>query len=337
MSYWIGYIIILLAGGGAGIGALVYIHRRGAGWRKGAENGLLLLLTLFFMFMLAEFYFKVVFAQTDGFSQTLANRNWFERYWVDNSLGYRDVEWPQEAIQNNTRVLVVGDSLAAGYGIEKVEDRFSNVLGQKLGQDYLVMNIASPGINTRQEIEKVMAFPYKPDILILQYYVNDIRNAAEERNAVFKLPKSEPWPIFKPLVEHSYALNFVYWRSVRLGPRAWHGAYLAWLQGAYNDPDIWWLHQQELLSLTQGAASEQVKLVVVVFPILTDLEGSRVITDKVVGFFREQGVPTVDVAALIPPDAPPEQLVVNPLDGHPNEWVHRQVAEALYEIVVELE
>jgi hypothetical protein len=287
--------------------------------------------------MAAEIFFKVFFAQTDGFSQTLAHRNWFQRYWIINSLGYRDVEWQPEDLSNRTKIAVLGDSFAAGYGIERIEDRFSNILGEKLGDDYLVMNLAVPAVSTQQEIERITNFPYKPDILILQYYINDIRHAAEERNSIFDLPKVTPPPLLEPLVENSYAINFFYWRSVSLGPQAWQNSYLAWLKGAYNDPDIWWLHQQELLTIYQGAASERVRLIVVVFPGLTDIEGSRELTSKVVNLFEERGVPTLDVAELIGDDVPIKRLVVNPWDAHPSKWVHQLVAERLYELVVQLE
>ena len=339
MGYWLAYTLILVVGLTLGIGTLIGMrrYRKSSSFlRQLVENITLTLLAIFLTFMAAEFFFKEFFAQTDSFDFTLASRNWFEHYWITNSMGYRDIEWSQADVQGKRKILVVGDSFAAGFGIENVEDRFSNVLGHKLGSDYVVMNMASPGISTQQEIERIGGFPYKPDIVIWQYYINDIRQAAERKNAIFNLPKKDPWPIFQPLVNNSYALNFIYWRAVRLGPQTWEGAYLPWLKGTFNDPDIWWLHQQELLTIVEGAASEKVKLIVVVFPALSNVKESKEITLKVLTLFEERGVPVLDVAKLVE-DVPPEQLVVNPLDAHPNEWVHQQVADKLYELVAQLE
>ena len=74
----------------------------------------------------------------------------------------------------------------------------------------------------------------------------------------------------------------------------------------------------------------------VVFPALSNVKESKEITFKVRALFEERGVTVLDVAELVE-DVPAEQLVVNPLDAHPNEWVHQQVADKLYELVVHLD
>jgi hypothetical protein len=224
LTYWLGYTFIFFLGLGIGLGFLLAVPRLSLVCVKKILEGLgLAWLAFFLTFMVAEFYFKEFFAQTENRNFTLASRNWFERYWSANSLGYRDVEWSPEDLQTKRKLLVSGDSFAAGQGIENLEDRFSNRLGQKLGADYLVMNIAYPGHSTKEEIERLKGFPYKPEILIHQYYINDIRYAAERRNVISTPPDTDPWPVLQPLVENSYALNFIYWRCVLLGPRQWQG------------------------------------------------------------------------------------------------------------------
>jgi hypothetical protein len=230
----------------------------------------------------------------------------------------------------------MGDSFAAGYGIEAIEDRFSNRLNEKLGDDYLVMNIAENGLSTREEIERVKGFPYKPDIVILQYYINDIKDAAKDRNEYFTVPKTPPWPIIEPLVRNSYALNLVWWRLAPLGPSDWDESYFSWVKEIYGDPEIWWLHEQELQAVYEGARSEGVELIVVVFPALVDVQGSRVITTKVIDFFAQRGVPVLDVAEYIETE-PPSQLVVSRLDAHPSVWLHHLVADKLYDLVIQVD
>jgi hypothetical protein len=198
------------------------------------------------------------------------------------------------------------------------------------------MNVAWPGLSTREEIENLKGFRYKPDILIWQYYINDIRYTAHERNVKAPEINLDPWPLFKPLVDNSYAINFIYWRIMRLTPNIGEMNNMDWVRRAYNDPQVWWTHQQELLSIYEGAASEQVKLIVVVFPDLVDVAGSQEITAKVINSFKERGVPTLDVTELIK-ETPTSQLIVNSVDPHPNEWVHQQVAAKLYELVLHLE
>ncbi len=337
MNYWLGYVSILIIGLIIGIGGIVYLHRRHpARWKTILENLLLLLLTFFLLMMAAELFFKLFFAQSDGWNQTLASENWFEHYWTLNSMGYRDVEWSPSDLQTKRKILVLGDSFAAGQGVERLEDRFSNLLGAKLGQNYLVMNIATPALSTQDEIVRVKGFPYRPDILILQYFINDIRSAAEQRGFFTNKPDLEPWPVIKPLVDNSYVVNFLYWRAMRMLPLPWQTDDFAWTQAAYNDPGVWWTHQQELLTIQEGAASENVKLVVVVFPSMLDVTRSREVTEKVVALFQGLHVPVLDVADLIK-DKPPGDLVASSMDAHPNEWVHQQVADKLYRMITTLE
>lgn len=337
MTYWIIYVIIFIGGLALSLGFIILFNKYApASIKSLGQNIIISLLTFFIILMLAEIYFKLFFVQSDGWNQTLASKNWFKQYWQLNSLGYRDEEWDQAEAQTRRKILVLGDSFAAGQGVENIQDRFSNLLGAKLGNEYLVMNISTPALSTPDEIARVKGFPYKPDILILQYFINDIRSAAQQRGFFSKSIDLAPGPILKPLVDNSYALNFIYWRAMRMLPVVWQGDDFAWTQAAYNDAGVWWAHQQELLTIYNGAVSEDVKLVVVVFPSMLDVTRSREVTDKVVTFFKERQTPVLDVADMLQ-GLPPNQLVASPMDAHPNEWVHKQVAEKLYELILSLE
>ncbi|RME98170.1 MAG: SGNH/GDSL hydrolase family protein, partial [Chloroflexi bacterium] len=154
MNYWLGFgvIFIIVAGVLAG---LLFLVRYGMGEgrvRRWLENGLLALLAVFFTLMALELGFKLFFAQSDGFRYTLASKNWYARYWQENSLGYRDREWTPQDVAGKTKVMVVGDSFVAGSGIANPEDRFSNQLGRLLGDEYVVFNVSSPGWDTADEI-----------------------------------------------------------------------------------------------------------------------------------------------------------------------------------------
>ena len=87
MQYWIIYFLILIAV--ISLFSIAFVlTRRQKKWssstRTLVENILLALQVLFLTFMAIEFFFKVFFAQSDGFRYTLASRNWYERYWQEN-------------------------------------------------------------------------------------------------------------------------------------------------------------------------------------------------------------------------------------------------------------
>ena len=187
--------------------------------------------------MALELGFKLFFAQSDGFRYTLASQNWYNRYWQENSLGYRDQEWTSQKLAGKTNVMVVGDSFVAGTGIANPDDRFANQLGQLLGDDFAVTVVASPGWDTRDEIEAIVEYPYPPDVLILSYFINDIEGTAYAGGAQRPQIRQDPPPWLKPLIDHSHAFNFLYWRLVRLGPQAWAKIYWEdWLLKISADP-----------------------------------------------------------------------------------------------------
>ncbi len=328
MSYWLGYCIVLIVGVGLGLG----LFRLGR--RRGLVEGLALsLLALFLSFMAVELYFKLFFAQTDAYAFTLAAQNWRERYWQPvNSLGYRDREWSPEEVAGKLKVMVVGDSIAAGQGIERVDDRFSNRLEALLGEEVVVFNVASPGWSTTAEIEALVDYPYRPDILVLAYFINDVEGAAYRQGVNSQTVVNYPPPLMRPLVDNSYALNFLYWRLVRFGQGEGQALYLEWVAQIFADPNVWWVHQQELQAIYEGARSEGIPLIVVVFPNMTTLEQSRRFTGPVLEFFESRGVPTVDVAELVQGE-PVTELVASPVDSHPGELVHRRVAERLAPLI----
>lgn len=337
MSYWPVYLLILIAITTLLTSPFVLFRRRGRqpGQRQTLiENLCLALLVVFLTLMALEFYFKVFFAQSDGFRYTLASHNWYERYWRENSLGYRDEEWTPEKLAGKTRVMVVGDSFVAGSGIANVENRFSNQLGRLLGDDYVVLNVASPGWDTIDEVKAILDYPYRPDILILSYYINDIEGIAYENGTQRPQIRRDPPGWLLPLVRNSYALNFLYWRIIRLGPQEWANTYWEWLEILHNDPDIQWRHRRELLTIIEGAASEQIPLFVVVFPNPAAVEASQAFTRPVIDLFHEHGVPVLDVSPLLTGRNPAE-TIVSVVDAHPNEAVNAEVARQLYRMIVD--
>jgi hypothetical protein len=182
----------------------------------------------------------------------------------------------------------------------------------------------------------ITEYPYNPDILVLQYLLNDIDPVARDRGFLAPAKMPEVPPLLSPLVENSYAVNFFYWRLVRLLQANQPDNRWRWRVAAYNDPGAWWVHQQELLTIYEGARAEQIPFLVVVFPDMAHVEESRVITQQIVDLFEARDVPVLDVADLIE-DFPPDRLVASPVDPHPDEFVHQVVADALYEMFVEHE
>jgi lysophospholipase L1-like esterase len=96
-----------------------------------------------------------------------------------NSRGWRDTEHVLKKPANLQRIMVVGDSVTFGYGVE-LEDMFSKVLEREVNRNgprrYQVMTFGGAGGNTNTQ-KKIIAdnVPlYKPDLVILAFNLNDI-------------------------------------------------------------------------------------------------------------------------------------------------------------------
>jgi hypothetical protein len=71
-------------------------------------------------------------------------------------------------------------------------------------------------------------------------------------------------------------------------------------------------------------------VVVLLWPVLTQVEDSREITSQVADYFAELNVPVIDMGDYVA-DAPVIQRIANPFDMHPSAWSHQIAAEALYQ------
>lgn len=284
--------------------------------------------------LVLEVGMALFFAQSDGFNITMSSRNWFARHWHPiNSLGYRDDE-PRPMAPGEKLVLVVGDSFAAGHGIDRVADRFGNVLGRELGPGWRVANASKTGWDTVDETEALRAYPHTPDVVVLAYFVNDIYRAAGKVH--FPLPFAVRFPrtaLTSYLVDHFALANFVYWRLARMGNMEGAARHF-WdrLRAAYADPRVWGEHERELAALVDWCRQHHVRLIALVIPSLTDVAGTAPMTARVVDFFRAQGVELVDMTPVLT-GRDPADMVVNSVDTHANVRLNAEMAGLLQKAI----
>lgn len=86
-----------------------------------------------------------------------------------NSLGIRNAEVPQQKSPGIARVIVLGDSVSAPA------DGYVSMLRERLQGRGEVINAAVPGYTTYQErrLLELYLLPLKPDLVVLQYCLND--------------------------------------------------------------------------------------------------------------------------------------------------------------------
>jgi lysophospholipase L1-like esterase len=316
---------VIIGFGALGVLLVALARQQRLAWLHGIAGGLLVSYGFIaVVFLLGEAYFRFAYAESEN-TVTRATENWLARHWQTNSLGYRDREWTPADWQDKTTVLVTGDSFTAGWGIDDPADRYTDVLAGLLGENYAVFNLGIYGTATVEQLENLRAFPVEnPDVVVLQYFLNDI-NYTMLRMGV--LPDPQPAPDW---AQESYLLNFLYTRLLArfLDPQFnvdwWQENY-----DAYDNAELWALHQEELQAYIDYTRALNARLIVVIFPNMLDPVRSVAYVDRVAQFFQAQGVS--DVLKLFDAAAAwsLQDRIVSPRDTHPSVAFHRYVAEEI--------
>jgi len=97
-----------------------------------------------------------------------------------NSSGFRDREFSMHKPEEAYRIIVVGDSVTFGW-LERLENTYPKMLQRMLkarcgnGHTFEVYNMGIGGYNAAQELElmKTKAMQFHPDLVIVQYAIND--------------------------------------------------------------------------------------------------------------------------------------------------------------------
>ena len=111
--------------------------------------------------------------------KNLKNGKFAQKLCQTNSFGYRDNEIPVEKGVNDFRIVAVGDSVTFGHGVSQ-DEAYPNKLEYMLNNEipafhFDVINTAVPGNCAFQEYyDFKRALVFKPDIVILQYDLNDV-------------------------------------------------------------------------------------------------------------------------------------------------------------------
>jgi lysophospholipase L1-like esterase len=91
-----------------------------------------------------------------------------------NSSGFRDRDHSVPKPPGITRIVILGDSVTEGYGVED-SSLFSHILQTQLGETVEVISVAVGGLNTPQEVHLLEqeGIRYNPDLVIVNFILND--------------------------------------------------------------------------------------------------------------------------------------------------------------------
>ncbi len=285
--------------------------------------------------LLAESYIRFLSVQTESFGLSLPARRWFALYVKLNSLGCRDVEWSMEKPPDVRRIAFVGDSFTYGWGIERVEERFTDRIQSEFGHRapgrVQVMNVAKPGWDTGAQLAPIQDLidRFAIDEVVLCYVCNDIEKVLPVSGDFNPTRPPEPrW--FNP--ESSCLIDSLYWTFyVPRCPtvRGYHD----WLADGFANEATWRRHQEQLAAIIELCKDRGVTMRATLLPFLR-VGGTKFDTRRIHGavrtFFEVNGVRVVDLRPAVEGERP-ERWVVSSRDGHPNAEAHDRFAKAIWD------
>ena len=197
---------------------------------------------------------------------------------------------------------------------------------------YVTYNLGISGSDTRDEYRRLTEFGLRPDVLVLQYFPNDIEKAAAGRGVTLSgLPPygdlRTPW---RQLVQQSYLFNYIYWQI----PHGDAAPFMEYTRKVYGDPGVMNDHLSDLGKFVAIRDSLKIPLYVVLFPFSHNLAKTAQYTAPIARFFRQQHVPVLEVGSLVK-DIDPNDRIVGRNDFHASAVVNHRVGDALYQMVTQ--
>jgi lysophospholipase L1-like esterase len=245
---------------------------------------------------------------------------------VINSQGLRDREFPPAPPPGRTRILMLGDSLTFGWGVEG-NQTYSKVLEamlQKSGRDVEVINTGVGNYNTEMEVAYFLerGAKFKPQYVVLNYFIND----------------AEPTPR-----DHSNFLSrnsraFVYFASrvdmaLRLANTSEKKDWKSYYAGLYEGDEGIGRVAAAIERLAAYCRQNGIKLYLANQPELRDPANyafpqvDRMI-ERIAMANHIKYIPMLPAVAGLKP----ETLWVTPPDPHPSPVAHEAFAKALYKV-----
>lgn len=256
-----------------------------------------------------------------------------------NKDGFRDVDHRLDKPCGVKRIVVLGDSVTEGYGVEQ-ESSFSGYLQHSLSDKFEVITVALGGLNAPQEVHLLerQGLVYEPDMVVVNFVLNDAgsfsnfkssKEFAEQKDSRLELIGLPIHPKLKYTLKSSALIYFLKERMENLVGR---------LKGVPNVDyyeRLWASEDNRLKVLGAFDKLEALRerhgfdVVVVIWPLITDYKGYRLgtIHKWVTLEARKRGFESVDLLPVFSKH-PFDDLQVSAEDStHPNELGHRLAAE----------
>ncbi|MEK7483210.1 MAG: hypothetical protein AABZ60_02635 [Planctomycetota bacterium] len=258
-----------------------------------------------------------------------------------NSLGFRDGPRSETKSPETLRILVLGDSMVFGQAVDQ-EKVFTRVLEKKLGPPFEVWNAGHCAYNTKEEyfFFKHRGLKFQPDLVILGYcLVNDTIDcqSAEKDYQQTQQEQKQGW--FQLRIRFEKRSAFFHWLAQNVEYALANTKKIAYLNQLYDEKH-WTESAPYLRKIYELCQIRKIPLYLLIFPITYAEEPRNHFQQYEFSHLNQKvrqtldGLSEVTVIDLLPAliqhqQQHPDQLLLVPYDGHPNEIYHSLTAEVL--------
>lgn len=252
------------------------------------------------------------------------------------------------------RVGFFGDSFTFGQGIERIEDRYTEVVCKNLNEKFQVevrcYNVALTGATTRDEWNLIAneAENLPPfDIVIVQFFANDIEghSSYEEHlqadttyGRMLRRMRTYPDnPLFSFLLRNSYAVEFLYFQQ-RKQPTPDSPSYIQIVKENYENEAYWKDLTLQFDKIKQLGIEREIPTGIILFPAMESVNEDyqlHFVHEQVSKYLEKINVPHQDLHPSLQ-GYQAQDLVANSFDPHPNEKAHQLVSGKVQELTEKL-
>jgi hypothetical protein len=265
--------------------------------------------------------------KTSNYGKSLANSVW-ERYWWRNNLnGFRDKEFTAKD-STKKKLVFIGDSFTAGQGIKNPDDRYSNLVGFAVKDSFEFYNVGISGTNTETKAQTLYTLPFKPDVLVYEYFADDVVDTRIRLDSVE--PHKDPYKgtpaILVSLIENSYLLNYLYWSF----PHFMIADYKTYLTDSYQNAAVDREHKKVMSRLISYCKANNIRLVFLTIPLPTEYAYSNALTKNMEQLFADSNLININPTPALD-TIPLKEIMVNDVDTHLNERGNKILANQILE------
>ncbi len=297
-------------------------------------NILILFSTILFLLVVTEISLRIVYHDyTTQHGSSPGTVNFNKKYFNLNSEGMRDYEFSLKK-EDKIRIVGLGDSFTAGWGVKNASDTYLKVLESKLNstEKIEIYNFGVGGYGPQQEIDllKEKALRYNPDIVILGYYTNDFKNfndTLEWEKEQISIPYLG---VFLRTSSYVYyfaenSLNNIY--NLVIGTESYEEYQIKIMESELNKKE----NMRYFEELKNLSLENNFKVMVIVFPTFYNLSDYPFIGlhNLIKSKSEKEGFYYLDLLDSYK-NYSEVDLVVSKDDNHPNELAHKIAAESIF-------